>query len=77
MSEEPYKIDKGIPLLPVLKRTLAFPLDKMDINDSFVMPLSKRNNLTSAITQRRRSNLPGKFVTRKINDTEIRVWRTE
>lgn len=72
-----YKIEKGIPVQPMLKRTLAFPLDEMSVGDSFVMPLVKRNNLTSAFSQRKRNGLGGKFVTRRISDTDIRVWRIE
>ena len=71
-----YKIEKNIPMTH-FKRTIAFRLDDMAVGDSFVMPLVKRNNLTSATTMRKRNNLPGKFVTRRISDKDMRVWRVE
>ena len=75
MSE--YKIEKNVPIAPILKRTIAFPLDEMEIGDSFLMPLIKRNNLTSAISMRRRNKLPGVYKTRRTDQETIRVWRTE
>lgn len=75
MDNKEYVIEKGIPFEPVRKRTIAFPLGEMEIGDSFVMPLHKRNSFTAALTYRRRNGLGGKFRTRMIDKETVRVWR--
>lgn len=72
-----YKVEKDVAIPPHFKRSLIFPLDEMEVGDSFVMELVDRNRLTAATSYRRKNNLPGKFVTRRTSNTQLRVWRVE
>lgn len=70
-----YKIEKGIAMAggsSKTKRGLLTELFKqMEVGDSFVFPLAERNSICT-----RAAFLGMKYTTRKISDTEARVWRT-
>lgn len=65
-------IESGVPLPSSVK----YPFDKLEVGDSFLVPISKRTSTSSAATKYgQRTNT--KFVIRKVDDNNIRVWRTE
>lgn len=70
------KIEKGIPLAdrPVRRAVWAEIFGKMVAGDSFVIPLEARQALAHAQQDFRRQHGIS-FATRKISDTECRVWR--
>jgi hypothetical protein len=70
-----YKIEKDIPIPSTKQVGKKYPLVTMDLGDSFVMPLVDRNSLTAATNYLRKSGDNKKFTTRRISETEMRVWR--
>lgn len=74
-----YPIDKDVPIPKKTKgsgRRTVYPLDKMELGDSFVVPLEQRKDLSVRI--RYQAKKTGRaFTTRKISDTSVRVWRTK
>lgn len=76
-----FKIEKNIPV-PEKRgpgRSLLYPLDKMDIGDSFIAGEYTRKGMAKTWSilngYRRRHAL--KFVCQKTDDGFIRVWRVE
>jgi hypothetical protein len=67
------KIEKGIPLPERggRKGGLSDAVRSMDIGDSFVLPLAKRNGLAHLAVR-----LGVKLATRKEGADKVRVWRT-
>lgn len=66
-----YKIDKNIPLPPVHKLTVLYPLETMEVGDSFFVPDKKANHLNVHYQGKRLNRM---FVKRSI-DGGTRVWR--
>lgn len=70
-----YKIDKNVPI-PKSRLRKIWPLADLKPGDSFLIPIGERSYLSQAIAQqKRRTNR--EFTTRKISDTEVRVWRVK
>lgn len=72
-----YKIQKNIPI-PAKKpqgRKQVYPFARMEVGDSFVVPLSKSKSLASSINKYAKS-LGMKF-TRRVLGKEVRVWRIQ
>jgi hypothetical protein len=68
-----YKIEKGIPMPdrhPL--KGIAEIMRQMEIGDSIVVPMSGRTNMRNYAT---RTNI--QIITKKINEKEVRVWRTK
>jgi hypothetical protein len=67
------KIEKGIPRPERSGRKggLSDAVRSMDIGDSFVLPLAKRNGLSPLAIR-----LGVKLATRKEGADKVRVWRT-
>lgn len=67
-----YEIEKNIPLPHGWTKAGVgkYPFATMAVGDSFLMPLAVRNSVS---TYASRHNI--KLVSRKISDTEARVWR--
>lgn len=66
------KIESGVPLPDSVK----YPFDKLEVGDSFVVTLDKRPSVSSAaVKYGQRTNT--KYVVRKVDDNNVRVWRTE
>lgn len=65
-----YQIEKGIPA-PV---THQFPLDQMDVGDSFVFEADKASALHAAVRRFTRIN-GGDFAVRTEGRGKRRVWR--
>lgn len=82
-----YTIEKNIPVSRKLGgRGLKYPIDQMDVGDSFAVPLVKPKNrwgqhpeqaaVGRCIIEWTKRNAPGKkFTTRKVDDNTLRVWR--
>ncbi len=77
------KIDNDVPIPSSGSSTetgLLVTLTTLKVGESFVYPLIKRNSVSGTISLGRRSGAilqTHKYTTRKISDTELRVWRTE
>lgn len=68
-----YKIEKGVPIPDGGRgRPTKYPLDKMDIGDSFVAIAPR--HIFSIISFYGRHH-GKKFTARKLNDREYRIWR--
>lgn len=70
-----FELEKNVPLEKFVSTKAKYPLNKMEVDDSFVMPLSDRNSLMSLIAQNRMKGSKAKYATRKISELEVRVWR--
>ncbi len=71
-----YEVETGAPPPPPRSCARRYPFSKMEVGDSFVALLGDRMRIMSAAGYQRRTY--GKaFTSRKINDTEIRVWRVK
>lgn len=70
-----YKIDNGLPI-PASRNTDGgkYPLRKMAIGDSFIVPLVTRDKVYPAVSYFSKRNPPYKFTIRKTDDG-YRVWR--
>ncbi len=68
------KIEKGIPIPDVAygKNGLSRAIKVLKPGDSFILPIGKRAN-TSMYAKR----FGFKLISRKISDTEVRVWRVK
>ena len=66
-----FTIERGLPMPP--PRT-KYPFLEMEVGDSFAAPLASRNIISS-----RASSIGARhgreFVSRKISDGQVRVWR--
>ena len=68
---ENVKIENDIPLPEPVEGFTAI-VSKMEVGQSFVLPLRKRNGIRSYFALRGWG-----CVTKKISDTEARVWRVK
>lgn len=77
--KEQYEIDNGVPIpkYSLYTKTSRFPLDKMEVGDSFVMPQEDRRRFTAHTTDRRKKGDTKVFSYRRISEQEVRVWRTK
>jgi hypothetical protein len=64
-------IDKNVPL------PARFPLDQMEVGDSFAVPPGVHRTTVSIAALRYGRKHRMKFVTRKTPDGTIRCWRVE
>lgn len=61
---------------PVPDTLMSYPFGQMNVGDSFLIPISKRSTVASAATKfGERNNM--KFLVRKIDKENLRVWRSE
>lgn len=66
-----YTIDKGV---PVRVTSSKYPLEELEVGDSFVVPKEKRRSVATRMTLVK--NATGReFLSRSVSDTEVRVWR--
>jgi len=80
-----YEIEHGIPIPEKEKAPSIFPFDKMQVGDSFKVPIilnktpkSKYNTLHTAIGRYRKTHPEQRFAIRYIRKEEcIRCWRIE
>lgn len=69
------KIEKGIPIPTRPPRPLKYPLDKMEIGDSFFVPNKKRETMRVQITEAQKRLWPKRFTVRAVTGGGVRVWR--
>ena len=69
------EIEKGIEIPSSRERVagLGKTLKNMKVGESFLYPLNKRTSVLGVVLRHR----PRKFVTRKVDENHIRVWRVE
>ena len=70
-----YSIEKGIPIPPKQqKRNFSkYPFHEMDVGDSFAASLYEQQRIRVQAA----GHKPKKFTSRKINEVQLRVWRTK
>ena len=73
------KIERNVPMPQAgIQRTgLMSAMKKMSVGDSFLYPAHRVSSVTGTVWFIRRDRPEVKFTTRKLNDDEIRVWRTK
>lgn len=72
---EGIQIEKNVPMPEPRPTEPKYPLAKMQIGNSFIVPLHKRNAVsTAARAVARKTGMT--FSIRMISETEARVWRT-
>jgi hypothetical protein len=76
MKDEPYRIEKDIPI-PPQKRRSRYPFEDMAVGDSFIVPVSKRNSLAGSISRFQNFIDSSKEFTYRQMDDGYRVWRTK
>lgn len=78
-NQVPYIIEKDVPFpnFGSYTATARFPLDDMEVGDSFEMPYEERKRFTAATSRRRKLGDEKAFCYRRISLTRIRVWRTK
>lgn len=62
--------------VPIPPQVLKYPLDTMEVGDSFTVGIKDRSNV-SARASRVGTKTGKKFTVRKVDDNTLRVWRTE
>lgn len=67
-----YNIENNIPIPENRKQGLTEIIKALKIGDSFIMPLDERAKAVPTAKQ-----IGYKVMTRKISDTEARIWRIE
>lgn len=67
-------VEKGVPYR--LRKIYHYPFSKMEIGDSFIVPLECRHNLQYAMSTYTKKHPKFIFVSKKI-DLGIRVWRVK
>ena len=68
-----YKIEKDVPMPTP---SVMYPFADMEVGDSFLANLAERPKI-STYMNRHKKTTGKKFKTRKISDSECRVWRVE
>lgn len=66
-------INTGVPVPDSYSR---YPLDKLNVGDSFEVSLEKRSSLQSSVSRRHKVS-DHRYVVRKIDDTKVGVWRVK
>ena len=77
MSKAKFQIEKGVPM-PVKSMLPDFPLDDMEIGDSFVVNLVEerdRNAVRQRLSRYQMRNKPKKFSAITISENVVRVHR--
>jgi hypothetical protein len=70
-------IEKNVPLPSRGKGMSDYPLDQMEIGDSFAVEKSKRNTLQNQIKRFYKENPDKLFTSRLMENTVVRVWRVK
>lgn len=68
-----YTIDTGV---PVKDRNTSPPLMQLEVGQSVLFPLQKRMSVQTTASKIKKET-GKKFVIRKMDDDNARVWRTE
>lgn len=70
------EIEKGVPIPDKAGRKVKYPLDDMDVGDSFFVPDADHQDISPVIAARRRARKWTRQFTTRREDDGIRVWRT-
>src|SRR5574342_420372 len=76
-------VTSSVPLPAPYKREASLPFDKMKVGDSFFVPAPvgkakvMANRLRNAAGYHRRHRQPGFFITSRVENGGVRVWRIE
>lgn len=70
------KIEKGVEV-PRNERGSKFPLDEMEVGDSFLVPSEMSASIRNAVAYYRFRNGKGTLITKTYDDGSVRVWRTK
>lgn len=71
------ELEHGIPMPEAGNRVTKYPFRIMEVGDSFVISITKQNSISAQMSLNRKIDSNKKFITRKINDGELRVWRIQ
>ncbi len=71
-----YSIEKDIPIPEKSGRKIKYPLDDMEIGDSFFIPGVDHQDISPVIAARKRARKWQREFTTRREDDGIRVWRT-
>lgn len=69
-----FDIEKNVPISHAPKG--KYPLGKMEVNDSFLAPISHRNYISMAMSQMKKRTGRA-YMMRKVDDDHVRIWRVE
>jgi len=72
-----YRIQKNIPI-PAKKsagRKQVYPFEKMEVGDSFAIPLSKAKSAAAIMVKYAKRT--GMKFTKRLLDKEVRIWRIQ
>ena len=70
-----YKIEKNIPIPLRGGESSPFPFSKMEIGDSFLIPINQRSKMQSRLYKYLQENKDKAFISRRTDDNNVRVWR--
>lgn len=70
-----YKIDKNIPMPAKRARARMYPLDTMEVGDSFEIPADKVTSCRGSVHKFQSEHDGITFTVRKVNNDVYRVWR--
>lgn len=66
------KIEKGVPIPSPKANIIRYPVDKMKVGDSFVIPIEGTMHVAGQLNYK---HGPKRFTARKISPTQRRIWR--
>ena len=78
MTDDSYAIEDNVPI-PTdrgVGRPMKYPLDTLEVGQSFTIPLAERQAVSVRIAYYSKAH-GVKFTTRKVDENTLRVWRTE
>lgn len=72
-----HNIESDVPIPERSFYASKYPVNRMDVGDSFAFDPDKFRGAQSAIAREEKRSPGKKFITRKVNETESRTWRTK
>lgn len=70
-----FEIEENVPLPPA-RTTNMYSFRKMSVGSSFEVPKSEHKKLVVAAAQYKKRNPGFNYVTRTIDTSRVRIWRT-
>lgn len=68
-----FEIDKGI---PVKVSSSKYPLEEMEVGDSFLAPKNQRPSISTRMTMLKKT-MGREYTSRTVSEDEVRVWRVK
>lgn len=74
-----YKIQKNVPIPSKTAhgRKKVYPFEKMEVGDSFAVPLIKTKTVTSAVSQENKKYKGERRYTIRVIKNKTRIWRIQ